>query len=133
MADFTDATESKIIQHIVGEATWTAPAGTFVQLHDGDPGETGVANVLADMGGRLSATWDAEAAGVAALAADLEWTNVSGGSVTVSHVSVWDTAGTGNPPTGGECVMKGALNTSKVVPDTEIFRLEAGNLTLGAD
>ena len=38
MTAFANWAETAIVQHIVGEATWTAPAGTFVviALTEGD-------------------------------------------------------------------------------------------------
>ena len=134
MADLSNASESAIVQHIIGEATWGVLAGQFLQLHDGAPGEDGTANVLASMGGRIdvSAGFAAESGGAASTDTAYEWTNGSGGNVTVSHISQWTTAGTGDPPTGGVCVMIGALTASKVVPDTEVFRLPSGSYTVQA-
>lgn len=132
MVDFSDFTESAIVKHLVAEATWSAISTVYVMVHSGDPGEAGTANTLANMGGRKLASFAAESGGAASTDADIEWTNGSGGSVTVSHVSLWDAAGTGDPPTGGNCLMKGDLTASKLVPDTEIFRIPSGSLTVTA-
>ena len=127
MTDFSNSVESSIVKQIIGEgAAWSQPAGTYVQLHDGDPGEDGTANVIASVGGRKSASWAAESGGSADTDADLEWTNGSGGSITVSHVSIFDTI------TTGICLYIGDLAASKVVPDTEIFRIPSGSLTVAA-
>lgn len=132
MVAFANYAESAIIQHMVGEATWGAVSTVYVMVHDGDPGEDGTLNTLASMGGRKAASWASESGGTASTDADIEWTNGSGGSVTVSHISLWDAAGSGDPPTGGNPLMIGALSASKVVPDTEVFRLPSGQLTIGA-
>jgi len=126
MTDFSDAVESSIIQHIIAEATWAAPTTVYVQLHDGDPGESGTANIIANVGGRMLASFAAESGGSASTDADLEWTNGSGGSMTVTHISTWTLI------TAGICTMVGDLTASKVVPDTEIFRIPSGSLTLTA-
>lgn len=126
MTAFANWAESAIVQHIVAEATWGAVAGTYVQLHNGDPGEDGTANVIASVGGRKSAAWAAEAGGTAATSADLEWTNGTGGSISVSHISIFDAI------TAGNAIYIGPLSATKVVPDTEVFRLPTGQLTIGA-
>jgi hypothetical protein len=133
VTDFSNATESAIIQHITKEGNWAALAGgPYIQLHDGDPGEAGTANTVADFDGRQLASMAAESGGAAATDADLEWVNTSGGSITVTHISVWDTVGAGNPPTGGVCSMVGDLDSSVATGDDETFRLPAGDLTLSA-
>ena len=114
--DFANATESAIVQHIIGETDWTALAGgPFVQLHDGDPGEDGLNNTLPDMGGRKAASFNAESGGAADTSADIEWTNGGAGTVTVSHVTLWDTVGTGDPPTGGFPTYQGPLTAPVAV------------------
>lgn len=126
MTDFSNAVESSIIQHIIAEATWAAPTTVYVQIHNGDPGEDGTANIIASVGGRKLASFAAESGGSASTDADLEWTNGTGGSITVSHISTWTLI------TGGICTMVGDLTSSKVVPDTEVFRIPSGSLTLSA-
>jgi hypothetical protein len=133
MTDFSTFAESEIVGWIVGEGAPAAVTAVWVQIHDGPPGEDGTENVLADFGGRLQASFAAEADGTAATDTDLEWTNGSGGSVDVTHATTWDAAGTGDPPTGGNCLMVSALESSKTVPDTEVVRISAGSLTAAAD
>lgn len=133
MAEFSDAAESAIIQHIVKEGNWSAlSGGPYIQLHDGAPGEAGTANTVADFDGRQLGSFAAESGGAAATDADLEWVNSSGGAITVTHISVHDAAGTGNPPTGGVCSMVGALDAGVAVDDGETFRIPSGDLTLSA-
>lgn len=133
MAEFSNFTESAIVKHIVAEATWAAISTVYAMVHSAAPGEDGTANTLASFGGRKLCSFAAESGGSASTSADLEWTNGSGGSATVSHVTLWDAAGTGDPPTGGNCLMHGDLTASKSVPNTEIFRIPAGSLTVTAD
>lgn len=134
MVDFSDAIESSIIQHIVKEGNWAALAGgPFVYLHTAAPGEAGTANgVGANFDGRQVASFAAESGGAAATNADIEWVNTSGGEITVTHISCWDTVGSGDPPTGGICTMVGALDAGVAVGDDETFRIPSGSLTLSA-
>jgi hypothetical protein len=133
MSDFANATESDIVQHMIGEATWGAVTNVYAMVHSADPGEDGTANTLASFGGRQILSFAAESGGSAATDADVEWTNGSGGSETVTHVTLWDGAGSGDPPTGDVCLMVSALTASKAVPDTEVFRITSGSLTAAAD
>lgn len=132
MVDFSDFTESAIIQHITGEATWAAVATVYAMVHTGTPGEDGTANTQINFGGRQLLSFAAEAGGVAATDADVEWTNSSGGGVTITDISLWDGAGSGDPPTGANCLFTGNLTASKLVPDTEIFRIPSGSLDIAA-
>lgn len=127
MADFSNATESAIVQHITGEAVWTPPAGMFLQLHSGDPGEDGTANVETDFGARQDVTFGPESGGVAASTTQHEFVNGGVGSITVTHVSYHDAV------TAGACVYKGAVTTPKAVAAGDTARFLAGQLTIGAE
>lgn len=72
-----------------------AIATPFVQLHTGDPGASGTANVSVGSTTRNAITWNAAAAGSMTLATLAAWTN-GGTSETISHVSIFSasTAGT---------------------------------------
>lgn len=67
---------------------------TYVQLHTGDPGASGTANVASTT--RQAVTFAAASAGSKALSSSSSWTNWADGSVTITHISVWtaDSAGT---------------------------------------
>lgn len=71
-------------------ASFGPVAGSYVQLHTGNPGEAGTSAVSAGSTTRLAATLDASAAGSAlALSEDVgPWTN-GGVSETLTHISVW--------------------------------------------
>lgn len=72
-------------------------AGTVtVKLHTADPGASGTTAEVTNTGGSTyapqNATFSAGSAGVSALSADVPFANMP--AVTVSHISVWDKAGT---------------------------------------
>jgi hypothetical protein len=95
----------------------------YVQLHDGDPGSAGTANV-ADETTRLEASWDTPAAGSVATDTDLEWTDVtvSSGTQDYTHFTVWDAATSGNFGFSGTV-------TANPVSDSDNFTIPAGDLT----
>lgn len=61
-----------------------------IRLHSGDPGTAGTANALG--AGISAATWGAAAAGVRSLSTDVTVTGLAA-SQSVTHFSVWETAG----------------------------------------
>lgn len=72
-----------------------AVAGTYVKLHTGDPG-TGASNAAAGSTTRPQVTFSAASNGAIALTGvQPTWTN-GGTSETVTHISVWDSASSGN-------------------------------------
>jgi hypothetical protein len=68
--------------------TVTASAG-FAQLHIGDPGAAGTANI-ASVATRQSVTWAAASGGTIAISNVPSWGNWSGTSPqTLTHLSLW--------------------------------------------
>jgi len=99
-------------------SAYSAVAGTFAQLHTGDPGPAGTANTSAGTTARNSFTFAASASG-SALALDAPpaaWTN-DGTSETLTHISVWTAA------SGGTFLFSVALTASKAWADSDQFTL----------
>lgn len=79
-----------------GGTTYTVVAGTFVQLHTGDPGAAGTANISVGSATRNSVTQNAASSGSITISGTAgPWTN-GGTSETITHVSVWSAASAGN-------------------------------------
>lgn len=74
---------------------YSAIAATYVQIHIGDPGAAGTANVAVGSTTRNLVTWNAASAGSMAFNTLSAWTN-GGATETISHISLWDAATTGN-------------------------------------
>jgi hypothetical protein len=115
--------ELKILDHLTGTASWTAPAAVYLQLHLGDPGEDGTANAAAETT-RKSATFASASSGAIATNATVEWTNVAA-TESYSHWSAWDAS------TSGNCLWTGALSSSVSVTAGDTFQIT--NLTLSLD
>jgi len=62
-----------------------------IQLHSGDPGAAGTANVVADT--KLAATFAAASNGERALSTDVDYTGLSANQ-SVTYLSFWKDAGT---------------------------------------
>lgn len=114
--------EAKILDHLTGRASWSAPAAVYVKLHTGDPGED-CTNNAATEATRKAATFAAASSGSIASNATVEWTNVST-TETYSHWSLWDAATSGNP------LWYGALSASASVTAGDTFQITSLTLTL---
>lgn len=127
MTAMSDYLEGAFLDHVFNLATLTPPAGRWVYLHTGDPGEDGSANVATENTGvpfgaatRAGSTVDNDAA--------IQW-NAVAATETYSHVSIRDadTVGAGN------CLFKGALSSSVPVTAGDDFEFAAGDLDVTLD
>lgn len=99
-------------------------AATWVQLHTGDPGGAGTANVSA-VTTRSQATFAAASAGAIALTGtNPNWNMTS--TETISHISVWSASSSGN------FLWSAALSVSKSVQSGDTLTLTTCGLSLGA-
>lgn len=114
--------EEKILDHLTGTTSWTAPSGVYVKLHTGDPGEACTSNAATEAT-RKVITFSAASSGAITSAATIEWTNVST-TETYSHWSLWDAS------TGGNALWYGALSSSAAVTAGDTFQITQLQLTL---
>lgn len=86
---------NNILNIFRGVAYPSAPTSPmYVQLHTGDPGAAGTANVSAGSTTRNAITWNAASGGSMTLNTLAAWTN-GGTSETISHCSLWSAASSG--------------------------------------
>lgn len=114
--------ELKILDHLTGTASWTAPSGVYLKLHTGDPGEDGTANAASETT-RQAASFASAASGSIVTDATVEWSGVAA-TETYSHWSMWDAS------TAGNCLWSGALSSSVSVTAGDTFRITALTLSL---
>jgi hypothetical protein len=106
-------------------ATFTAVTTLFVQLHTGDPGANGTANV-SSVTTRPALNYGAASAGSQSAIATLpSWTNWAGtNGEVVAYISVWDAASSGN------FYYSAALAASKTVNTGDTLNLTALTVSL---
>ena len=123
--DFADHGALETLEWVLGLAP-TAPAALFLQLHTGDPGADGTANVATE-NSRQAVTFAAPAntgtdgRAQAATSADVTWTAVAADE-TYSHISIWDDGGVGL----GSCWYKGPMAAPVPVLTGGDFTFPAG-------
>lgn len=97
--------------------TFTAPATLFVQLHTGDPGASGTANVSSTTT-RQSLGFAAASAGSMALSGTPSWTSWAGtNGEVVTHISVWSAS------SAGTFYFSAALTASKTLNTGDTLNL----------
>lgn len=101
-----------------GGAAYSAVAGTFVQLHTGDPGAAGTSNVSAGSTTRNSFVFSSSSSGssLSLGTAPSAWTN-GGTSETLTHISVWTAS------SAGTLLFTVALTASKAWASGDQFTL----------
>lgn len=104
MPGFTTYLANKILDHCLRGTTWSPPAKVYAQLHTGDPGPDGTANV-AGTNTRKAITWSPASAGRVSMTAGLNWPSTA--KETISHISIWDS------PTAGNCLLTNNLDEAK--------------------
>lgn len=105
---------------IRGTAT-TAPAGTFIELHIGDPGAAGTANPSA-VTTRQSATFSAASGGAIALSNSPAFTMTA--TETITHIAVWSAS------TAGNFLWSATLTASKAVVNTDTLTFTTVGVSL---
>lgn len=109
-----------------GGAAYSAVAGTYVQLHTGDPGAAGTANISVGSTTRNSFVFSSSSSGSALSlgTAPSAWTN-GGTSETLTHISVWTAS------TAGTFLSSVALTASKAWASADSFSLSTLSASLG--
>jgi hypothetical protein len=105
--------------NVLGQTTFTAPAGTYVKLHIGDPGSAGATN-SSSVTTRPAVTWAAASGGSVASSNTPSWATWAGTSPeVVTHISVWDAAPNGT----GNFLFSAALSASKTINTNDTLNL----------
>lgn len=101
-----------------GGAAYSAVAGTFAQLHTGDPGAAGTSNVSVGSTARNSFVFSSSSSGSALSLGTppSAWTN-GGTSETLTHISVWTAS------SAGTFLGSVALTASKAWASADTFTL----------
>jgi len=100
-----------------GGSTFTATTTCYVQLHTGDPGSAGSANISVGSTTRYSVSHGSPSGGSMAISGTAgPWTN-GGTSETLTHVSVWTAS------SGGTFLYSAQLSASQAWASSNTFTL----------
>lgn len=114
------AVANAILNALCRSTAWSEPAELWIQLHVGDPGAAGTANVATETD-RIQATFGTNASGGAiSNTAALSWPGVSGAE-DYTHFTAWDASSSGNFQFSG-------LVTANAVLINDTFTIPVGDL-----
>ena len=127
MAGFSDYLEDKVLDHVFGGTSYTAPGTLYVALFTAAPSDTGGGTEVS--GGayvRKTATFNVSGTSptTATNAAAIEYPTATANYGTVVAVGIMDAL------TSGNLLAYANLDTSKVVTSGDVFRFDAGDLDI---
>ena len=127
MAGFSDYLEDKVLDHVFGGTSYTAPGTLYVALYTVAPSDTGGGTEVS--GGayvRKTATFNVSGTSptTATNAAAVEYPTATANYGTVVAVGVFDAL------TSGNLLAYANLDASKVVSSGDVFRFDAGGLDI---
>lgn len=131
MGSFSDYTENKFLDHIVGKTSFTMPT-VYVGLSTADPLDdaSGLAEPVGNGYARVAttgATWEAASGGANQNTAAITFAVATGAWGTITHFALFDALTVGNMLAHGE------LGASQAITTNQIPRFATGTLdiTLG--
>lgn len=117
---FAPGTANSILNLLCRATAWTPPTDCYIQLHVGDPGAAGTANVATETD-RMQATFgDAAASGAISNTVALTWTTVAG-TEDYTHYSAWSASA------AGTFLFSGTV-TANAVTAGDTFTIAIGDL-----
>lgn len=127
MSGFTDYLEDKVLDHVFGGTSYTAPATLYVALYTVAPTDTGGGTEVS--GGayaRQTATFNVSGTSPteATNAAAIEYPTATADYGTVVACAILDAS------SGGNMLAYATLTSSKVVSTGDVFRFDAGDLDI---
>ena len=135
MSALSDYAEDKLLDHILGTNSFTAPAKVYVGLHLQSPNES--ASAATEVGGsagdsttgnysRKEATFDAASNGSASNNANITFNTATSTYGTITHIGIYDSS----TPGQGNLLLHGALDSSKTIETGDQLQISTGNLTV---
>jgi len=124
---FSNYLENKVMLHVFGGTSYTAPSTLYVGLYTSDPGE---ANTGTEVSGGSYARQSAAFTitnNLASNTAAIEFPTATGSWGTVAYVGISDAL------SGGNLLASGALTTSKTISSGDVFRIPLGDLDITLD
>ena len=127
MSAASDYLEDAVLDHVLGNTTYT-PAGTlYIGLWTADDGlEAGTltSEVSGGSYAREAIAFDAASGGSSSNTSTVTFTTATANWGTITHVAVMDAL------TAGNVLFHGAVTTSKTIESGDTFQVSAGNLTI---
>jgi len=126
--------ENKVLDHVIGGTTFTAPTNLYLALFTNDGGNAATnleAGTLTDEVStsstgyvRKAVSFGAASSGSSSTDATVTFDAATANWGTITHVAVMDASSSGN------VLFWGAVTTSKTIESGDTFQVSSGNLTV---
>jgi len=126
MSAASDYLEDAILDHILGNTTFSQPTTVYIGLWTADDGlESGTqtSEVSGGSYARETVSFGAASGGSASNDATVTFTTATASWGTISHIALLDAS------TGGNVLFHGPVTTSKLIESGDTFQISSGNLT----
>jgi len=121
---FTNYTDNKLIDHLLGSSTYTKPSTLYVALFVGNPTSGGTeVSTSGSAYARLSAAFTISG-GTATNTSALEWATATSSWGTINWVAIYDAS------TSGNMLVTAQLTSSKTIASGDVLRIPASNLSV---
>lgn len=127
MSALSDYAELKVLDHLLGTATFTKPSAVYIghageSLADDASGTETSGNGYA----RQAITFAAASSGSAVSNATVNFPAATGSQGTITHFGIFDAS------SGGNLLCHGAFDSSKTIATGDILRINSGSITITA-
>ena len=128
MSALSDYAENKLLDHLLGTTTYTAPTTVYIGLATASFTD---ANSSVELTGnnyaRKSIAFEDAASGATDNTSAVEFNAATGSWGNVSHFGLFDQS------TGGNLLVHGAFTTPKTIASGDVLKIDAGDLDITAD
>jgi len=128
---FSDYLENKMLDHILNDGAYSAPANIFIGLYTATPNDAGGGTEVSGGAYARQSTgasdWDPAAGGSKANSSVVTFPDATADWGVVTHFGIFDAV------SGGNLMGYGSLTSSRDVKDGDIIKFTAGNLTVSLD
>jgi hypothetical protein len=128
MSALSDYAENKLLDHVLGTTSFTAPSAVYVGLSTGSFGDDNSGTELTGNNySRVAVTFDAASSGATDNAGAIEFAAATGNWGSVGFYGIFDQSSAGN------LLIHGALSSAKTIQSGDILKINAGDLDITAD
>ena len=124
MAGFSDFLETKVLQHVFGGTSYTAPGTLYVALYTAAPSDSGGGTEVSGGAYARQTAAFTVSGNTASNSANVEYATATANYGTVVAMGIFDAASSGN------LLAYGTLTTSKSVSTGDVFRFNASAIDI---
>lgn len=124
---FSNYLETKVLDHVFGGTSYTAPSTLYLSLHTANPDEDGSGAEVSGGGYARQTITFTTSGNTTSSSAAVEFPTATANYGTVTHVGVYDASSAGN------LLAYAALTSSKTIETGDVFRVPTGDLDISLD